>query len=110
MAQMLTPEQLAAFRERLEAQVSKQLADAQANVDWFKEATEARLSRTDAGTIKAAVYSPFTEREVIAVTFPIDRTADRRYLETIAANIQPKVLGAFAEDYLHAKLLAGLRL
>ena len=110
MAQALTQEQIAAFREKLEQQVSKQVVEAQGNVDWFKDSTSASLSRTEAGTVKAAVISPFTGKEVVAVTFPIDRRADRRYLETIAANIQPKVMGAFAEDFLHAKLLAGLRL
>lgn len=110
MAQVLTQEQLAAFREKLEQQVSKQVVEAQENADWFKTSTDATLSRTEAGTVKAAVISPFTGKEVVAVTFPIDRFTDRHYLETVAANIQPKVLGAFAEDFLHEKLMAGLRL
>ena len=110
MAQALTQEQIAAFREKLEQQVSKQVVEAQGNLEWFKETTGSALSRSDAGTVKAAVISPFTGKEVVAVTFPIDRFTDRHYLETVAANIQPKVLGAFAEDYLHEKLMAGLRL
>ncbi len=109
-AQVLMPEQLEAFRAKLEAKAAAAVVEAQANVDWFKETTGAALARSDAGTVKAAVLSPITGREVVAVTFPIDRTVDRRYLETLAANIQPRILGAFAEDYLHEKLLAELRL
>ncbi len=75
-------------------------------MDWLKEATGATLTRGDAGTVKAGVLSPFTGREVVAVSFDIDRAADRRYLETIAADIQPRVLGAFAKDYLDEKILA----
>ena len=108
--QVLMPDQLAVFRAKLEERAAAQVVEAQENVDWFKEATGATLTRSDAGTVKAAVLSPFTGREVVAVTFPIDRTTDRRYLETVAANIQPRVLGAFAEDYLHEKLLSELRL
>lgn len=81
---------------KLESKAAAQVVEAQENADWFKEATGATLTRSDAGTVKAAVLSPSTGREVVAVTFPIDRTTDRRYLETMAANVQPRVLGAFA--------------
>ena len=107
---VLTQEQLAAFRAELEKRTDAQVVQAQENADWFKESTGSTLSRSDAGTIKAAVNSPFTGKEVVAVTFPIDRFTDRHYLETVAANIQPKVLGAFAEDFLHERLMATLRL
>jgi hypothetical protein len=107
---ILTPDQIAEFRAKLEAKVAKLVTDAQENLEWFKTSTGAQLTRSDKGTIRVAVYSPLTGREVITDMFPIDAVVDRRFLETKVANIQPKVLGAFAEDYLHEQLLAQLRL
>ena len=107
---ILTQDQIAEIRTKLEVKVAKLVTEAQENLEWFKAATGARLTRSDKGTIRVAVYSPLTGREVITDMFPIDLVVDRRFLETKVANIQPKVLGAFAEDYLHEQLLAQLRL
>lgn len=110
MAEILTPEQLEAFKRKLEQMAARAIAEAQANVDWFKQTTGATLTRTQNGVIRAAVYSPITGREVIVRIFGIDKTADRHFLETEVANIQPRVLEVFAEDYIHEKLISSLRL
>ncbi len=110
MPTVLSKEQMAEFEARVKDIAARRVAEGQSNLDWFKDVTGAMLTRTELGTVKAAVLSPLTSREVITATFSIDRSLDRPFLETQAANFQPKYLEAVAEDYLHEQLLANLRL
>ena len=110
MAAVLTEEQMAAFRAKLEATSAKRIADTQAGVDRIKATMGATLSRSEKGTVSGRVFSPLTGREVVVFSFDLEKAGENDYVETLIANEQPKVLSAYAEDYIREQLLAHVRL
>ncbi len=110
MAAVLTEEQMAAFRTKLEATAHKRIADTQAGVDRIKATMGATLSRSEKGTVSGRVFSPLTGREVVVFSFDLEKAGEHEYVEALIANEQPKVLTAYAEDYIREQLLANVRL
>jgi len=110
MSAILTEEQMAAFREKLKAQAAKAISETQAGVDRIKSTMGATLSRSEKGTVSGRVFSPLTGREVVVFVFDLEKAASNDYVETLIANEQPRVLTAYAEDYIREQLLANVRL
>jgi hypothetical protein len=110
MSAILTEEQMAAFQAKLKAQAAKAIGETQAGVDRIKGTMGATLSRSEKGTVSGRVFSPLTGREVVVFSFDLEKAAEHDYVETLIANEQPKVLTAYAEDYIREQLLANVRL
>ncbi len=105
------PAAMASLKATIEAKVAKLVADAQSAKDWLGvQLPNCRFSRTEAGTVKIALVSPFTGREIVAETFPLRKFCERAFIEAKAANWQGIELAAWTDDLLDACLLRDIKL